>query len=157
MSDYLIVIDMQADYVADGKPYDKERLVAAINNKIASYPSHRVLYVLNRFLWEINKKPKEFADGLSVISNQTFEKRRASCFTNRSLKDVLEQGDAKSLEFIGVDGNYCVKASVLAAISEGYQVTVDLSCLGIINRKKFRKILMNWKRENIILKENHHS
>ena len=50
MEDYLLVVDMQSDYVAAGKAYDNEALTAAVNDKIASYPSDRVIYILNRFL-----------------------------------------------------------------------------------------------------------
>lgn len=37
VADYLLVIDMQSDYVAVGKAYHEE-LIAAVNDKIASYP-----------------------------------------------------------------------------------------------------------------------
>lgn len=49
MSDYLLVVDMQSDYVAAGKAYDNEALTAAVTDKIASYPSDRVIYILKRF------------------------------------------------------------------------------------------------------------
>ena len=48
MADYLLVVDMQSDYVSVGKAYHEE-LTAAVNDKIASYPSDRVIYILNRF------------------------------------------------------------------------------------------------------------
>ena len=48
MADYLLVVDMQSDYVAVGKAYHEE-LTAAVNDKIATYPSERVIYILNRF------------------------------------------------------------------------------------------------------------
>jgi len=55
---------------------------------------------------------------LLLVSSRIFEKRRASCFTNPDLKDFLEENGAKSIEFIGVDGKGCVKASVLSATKE---------------------------------------
>lgn len=48
VADYLLVIDMQSDYVAVGKAYHEE-LIVAVNDKIATYPSDRVIYILNRF------------------------------------------------------------------------------------------------------------
>ena len=117
MADYLLVVDMQSDYVAVGKAYHEE-LTAAVNDKIATYPSDRVIYILNRFFWERKDRKKKFATGLSLVSSRIFEKRRASCFTNPDLKDFLEENGAKSIEFIGVDGNGCVKASVLAVTKE---------------------------------------
>ena len=132
VADYLLVIDMQSDYVAVGKAYHEE-LIAAVNDKIASYPSDRVIYILNRFFWERKDRKKKFATGLLLVSSRIFEKRRASCFTNSDLKD-----------FIGVDGNGCVKASVLAAIKENYQVSVGLSAVGVANQRKFQKTLHKW-------------
>ena len=144
MADYLLVVDMQSDYVAAGKAYHEE-LIVAVNDKIASYPSDRVIYILNRCLWERKDRKKKFATGLQVVSSRIFEKRRASCFTNPDLKEFLEGNGAKSLEFIGVDGNGCVKASVLAAVKENYQVSIDLSAVGVANQKKFSKTLKQWQ------------
>ena len=80
-----------------------------------------------------------------LVSSRIFEKRRASCFNNPDLKDFLEENGAKSIEFIGVDGNGCVKASVLAATKENYQVSVDLSAVGVVNQKKFQNTLYKWR------------
>lgn len=66
MADYLLVIDMQSDYVATGKAYDSEALTAAVNDKIASYSRDHVIYIVNRFFWELTRKPKNFAIGLSL-------------------------------------------------------------------------------------------
>ena len=132
MADYLLVVDMQSDYVAVGKAYHEE-LTAAVNDKIATYPSERVIYILNRFFWERKDRKKKFTTGLLVVTSRIFEKRRASCFTNPDLKD-----------FLGVDGNGCVKASVLAATKENYQVSVDLSAVGVANQKKFQNTLYKW-------------
>ena len=63
-------------------------------------------------------RKKKFATGFLLVSSRIFEKRRASCFTNPYLKDFLEENGAKSIEFIGVDGKGCVKASVLSATKE---------------------------------------
>ena len=69
MADYLLVIDMQSDYVAAGKAYDSEALTAAVNDKIASYSRDHVIYIVNRFFWELTRKPKNFAIGLSLIES----------------------------------------------------------------------------------------
>ena len=69
----------------------------------------RNLYILNLsfFLGEKRLERREFATGLLLVPSRIFEKRRASCFTNLDLKDFLEGNGAKSIEFIGVDGNGC--------------------------------------------------
>ena len=86
-----------------------------------------------------------------VISSHIFEQRRASCLTNLDLKDFLEGNGTKSIEFIGVDGNGCVKASILAAVKENYQVSVDLSAVGVANQKKFKKTLHKWHSVGVIV------
>ena len=80
-----------------------------------------------------------------LVSSRIFEKRRTSCFTNPDLKDFLEENGAKNIEFIVVDGNGCVKASVLAATKENYQLSVDLFAVGVTNQKKFTKTLKQWQ------------
>ena len=90
-------------------------------------------------------RKKKFATGLLLVSSRIFEKRRTSCFTNPDLKDFLEENGAKNIEFIVVDGNGCVKASVLAATKENYQVSVDLFAVGVANQKKFTKTLKQWQ------------
>ncbi len=75
VADYLLVIDMQSDYVAVGKAYHEE-LIAAVNDKIASYPSDRVIYILNRFFWERKDRKKKFATGLLLVSSRISGFRR---------------------------------------------------------------------------------
>lgn len=77
VADYLLVVDMQSDYVAVGKAYHEE-LTAAVNDKIATYPSDRVIYIINRSFWERKDSKKKFATGLLLVSSRIFEKRRAS-------------------------------------------------------------------------------
>lgn len=156
MADYLLVIDMQTDYLDGRKSYDCSSLITAVNERIETYPSDRVIYVVNRFFWEFSQKPKELAEGVSLVSEQVFEKRRVSCFTNKALKHFLQEKGAKSLEFCGLDGNGCVNGSIKSAIEEGYQVTVDLSAIGVTNVKAFQKTLKNWENHRVIVKEKHH-
>lgn len=151
MADYLLVIDMQTDYVGEKKGYPAS-LLTAVNTKISAYPKDHVVYVVNRFFWELNSKPKTLAQGLSVVSDHIFEKRRASCLTSPALQDFLENCRVQSLEVIGVDGNGCVKASVLALAQKGYQVTADLKGIGVLHQKRFEKTLAQWQSAGIATK-----
>lgn len=112
--------------------------------------------MVNRFFWEFSQKPKQLAEGVSLVSEQVFEKRRGSCFTNKTLKGFLQEKGANSLEIIGLDGNACVNSSIQSAIKEGYQVTVNLSAIGVNNAKAFHKTLESWKNHHVIVKEKHH-
>lgn len=140
----LLVIDMQEDYVGDSRnirlyPYNAKELIYAINKKISEYTNESVIYIVNRFFWESGRKPKSLVDGLSVISNNVFEKRRASCFSNKQLLEYLQEINAIELELVGVDGNYCVGASAIDGISKKYKILFNESLIGIGNYRKFKK------------------
>lgn len=140
----LLVIDVQEDYVGDSRnikmyPYKAKKLIHCINDKILEYPNESVIYIVNRFFWEIGRKPKELVDGLFVISNNVFEKRKASCFSNKKLLEYLEKIKASELELVGVDGNYCVGASAIDGISNQYKILFNESLIGIGNYSKFKK------------------
>lgn len=85
-------------------------------------------------------------------SNQVFEKNRASCFTNPELLKFLRAHQARSLEFIGVDGNYCVKHSVLASAKLGFQTTADLSAIGLAKQKLFARTKKKWEKAEVRLR-----
>lgn len=141
MADVLVVIDMQPDYIGLGKKHAISPLVENVNKKIKSYPNDRVIYILNRFFWDRYKSPKLFLEELNVVSEHMFEKRRPSCFSNLSLVEFLVDRGVTSLELIGVDGNGCIKASALSAARLGYDVELDLECIGVENYRRFRKTL----------------
>jgi nicotinamidase-related amidase len=140
----LLVIDMQEDYVGDSRnvkmyPYKAKELIHSINDKILEYPNELVIYIVNRFFWEIGRKPKKLVDGLSVISNNVFEKRKASCFSNKNLLQYLQNVGASELELVGVDGNCCVGASAIDGINNQYKILFNESLVGIGNYNKFTK------------------
>lgn len=140
----LLVIDMQEDYVGNSRnvkmyPYNVKELIQSINNKILEYSNESVIYIVNRFFWEIGRKPKKLVDGLSVISNNVFEKRKASCFSNKKLLEYLQKINVSELELVGVDGNYCVGASAIDGVTNQYKILFNESLIGIGNYKKFKK------------------
>jgi nicotinamidase-related amidase len=140
----LLVIDMQEDYVGDSRnvkmyPYKAKELIYSINDKILEYSNETVIYIVNRFFWEIGRKPKKLVDGLSVISNNVFEKRKASCFSNKKLLEYFQKINASELELVGVDGNYCVGASAIDGITNQYKILFNESLVGIGNYNKFKK------------------
>ncbi|URZ07064.1 cysteine hydrolase family protein [Clostridium felsineum] len=140
----LLVIDMQEEYVGASRnkkmyPYKAKELIQAINAKVLEYPSESVIYIVNRFFWEISRKPKKLVSGLSVVSNNVFEKRRASCFSNKELLNYLQKINATELELVGVDGNYCVGASSIDGINNQYKVLFNEALIGVGNYEKFKK------------------
>ena len=140
----LLVIDMQEDYVGNSRntrmyPYNAKELINSINEKISKYPNESVIYIVNRFFWELGRKPKRLVDGLSVISDNVFEKRKASCFSNKKLLEYLQKINASEFELVGVDGNYCVGASAIHGVTNQYKILFNESLVGIGNYNKFKK------------------
>jgi nicotinamidase-related amidase len=151
----LLVIDMQEDYVGDSRnvkiyPYKAKELIDSINEKILEYPNESVIYIVNRFFWEIGRKPKRLVDGLSVISHNVFEKRKASCFSDKQLLEYLQKINASELELVGVDGNYCVGASAIDGITKQYKILFNESLIGIGNYGKFKKMKKKLKKIGVI-------
>ncbi|MDF7672980.1 isochorismatase family protein [Lactobacillus sp. ESL0701] len=146
MQNYLIVIDMQTDYIGKEKKFADPKLISEINKRIALYPADHVIYIVNRFLWESSYHVKKLAENLDVVSSLIFEKRHSSCLTNKNLQTFLEDKNAYNLEFVGVDGNYCVNASIIASIKNGYSVSVKLNCIGAKKAKKFERTIQKWQK-----------
>lgn len=142
---YLLVIDMQEDYVGTKRnkklyPYDTEKLIYTINKRINEYPAESVIYITNKFFWEFGKEQKELVKGLKIVSNNFFEKRNKSAFSNDKLLEYLKEMNVKSLELIGVDGNYCVGYTALDGIRKGFHIICNESCIGVRDVEKFRNM-----------------
>lgn len=151
---YLLVIDMQEDYLGETRnfkkyPYNKKELITNINARIAEYPSEAVIYVTNKFFWEFGKNQKKLVDGLSIVSNSIFEKKRTSCFSNKSLLEYLLKINATELELVGVDGNYCVGISSLEGRNNQFIIYFNQTCIGIGNKKKFLKTKLKLEKAGV--------
>lgn len=144
---YLLVIDMQEDYIGTKRnkklyPYDTEKLIDTINKRINEYPSESVIYITNKFLWEFSKEQKELVKELNIVSNNFFEKKKKSAFSNDKLLEYLQKMNVKSLELVGVDGNYCVGYTALDGIRKGFHIICNESCIGVRDIEKFKKMKM---------------
>lgn len=118
----LLVVDVQTD-VMRGR--DTDGLIEACNDVIGRYAPENVVYVVNRMPWEPASRRKELGEGLSMVSDLLFGKRRGSAFSNPGLARALDDMGADEVEVIGIDGNHCIKATALAALRRGLAVTVN--------------------------------
>lgn len=148
---FLLIIDMQEDYTGENRnrkrfPYDIEPLIDNVNNRINSYSREHIVYIKNQFFWEPPKREKSLSKGMNVVSNQIFTKRNNNSFKNIEFANFLREKNVTELEIIGIDGNYCVKATAIAASKAGYKVFLNENCIGIADTKKFRKSKMKMKR-----------
>lgn len=148
---FLLIIDMQEDYTGENRnrkrfPYDIDPLIDNVNNRIDSYSREHIVYIKNQFFWESPKREKSLSKGMNVVSDQIFTKRNNNSFKNIEFANFLREKNVTELEIIGIDGNYCVKATAIAASKAGYEVFLNENCIGIADTKKFRKSKMKIKR-----------
>lgn len=148
---FLLIIDMQEDYTGEKRnrkrfPYDIETLIDNVNHRIDSYSKEHIVYIKNQFFWEPQKREKSLSKGMNIVSNQIFTKRNNNSFKNIEFANLLREKNVTELEIIGIDGNYCVKATAIAASKAGYEVFLNENCIGIADTKKYRKSKMKMKR-----------
>lgn len=149
-----MIIDIQEDYTGEKRnkkmfPYDIESLIDNINHKIDSYSKECVVYIKNQFFWESKKREKLLSKEMNVVSNQIFTKRNTNSFKNIDFAKFLKKNNVTELEIIGIDGNYCVKKTAIAASKFGYGVFLNEKCIGIADTKKYEKSKTKMKRMGI--------
>ena len=64
---------------------------------------------------------------------------RADAFSSKELVSYLNSQNITEIEIIGGDGNSCINASAKGAIKKGYAVSINLSCIGVVNPLRFEK------------------
>lgn len=151
---YLLIIDMQEDYIGEKRnkkkfPYDVKTLIDNVNHKINSYSKEYIVYIKNQFLWESKKSEKLLSKEMNVVSNQIFTKRNINTFKNIKFANFLKEKNVTELEIIGIDGNYCVKATAIAASKLVYEVFLNENCIGIADTKKYEKSKTEMERMGI--------
>ncbi|WP_066683761.1 cysteine hydrolase family protein [Christensenella intestinihominis] len=152
--DCLLVIDMQEDYVGAGRnkkryPYNAAELIENVNKRICEYSPEAIVYVTNRFFWENTNTSKKLAETLSVHSGNIYEKRKASCFSNKALLAYLESVKAERLELVGVDGNHCIAGSALDGVKKGFTILCNESCVGTADTGRYKRIKEKLKKKNV--------
>lgn len=151
---FLLIIDMQGDYTGEKRnkkifPYDIENLIDNINHRIDSYSKECVVYIKNQFFWEPKKREKLLSKEMNVVSNQIFTKRNTNAFKNIKFANFLKEKNVTELEIIGIDGNYCVKKTAIAALKIGYEVFLNENCIGIADTKKYEKSKTKMKKMGV--------
>lgn len=151
---FLLIIDMQEDYTGEKRNkkrflYDVEKLLGNVNHKIDLYSNLNIVYIKNQFFFESKDSEKKLSKGMKVVSNQIYIKRNRNAFKNKEFANFLKKKNVTELEIIGIDGNYCVKATAIAALKLGYEVFLDEKCIGIANTKKYKKSRIKMKNKGI--------
>lgn len=132
----LLVVDVQEDVM---KSRDTEGLIGVCNDIITGYAPEQVIYIAN--LRPFAKEPtgNPMASGLAIVSENLFYKKRPDAFSNRLLIERLRKLDMDELEIIGIDGNWCIKATALGALRNGLKASVNTSAVVSKNPSVFTK------------------
>lgn len=131
----LLVVDIQPDTVATR---NIGNLIETANNIIGTFDPARVFYIEN--LKPFAKQPEEaqFADGLKIVSDNVYFKRRSDAFSNPKLLESLQALRVDEVDIIGIDGNWCIKGTALGALKSGLKVNVVTSAVVSKNEDAFK-------------------
>ncbi len=101
------------------------------------------------FIKNICKDNDEIVQELQIENCKIFSKDRSSCFSNDEFVNYLSNSKIDELEIVGIDGNCCVKTTALEAVKHNFKVVLDLFCVCVINKERFKKTLEMFKKSNI--------
>lgn len=130
----LLVVDVQPETM---KGRDTDDLVGACNEIIGRYPDKRVFYIANLRPLAPEPTGNPFAEGLNIVSGLVFFKRRSDAFSNPVLAPALAARGVEAVEVIGIDGNFCVKATAMGALRSGLAVAVNRRAVASKNPERF--------------------
>jgi len=157
----LLIVDLQEDFTnATGKnAYDPdlvEKRIAAINDLVETanangYPVISIrqtfrgwyMNLLMKLLNEGRGSPKSEGLDLDARINGDIDhdivKARADGFSEPELDRVLDQQKVGKLIIVGLDGDYCVNATMQAALNRGYEVSFSDATTLALNPDNWKK------------------
>lgn len=132
----LLVVDIQPDTVRTRKA---EPQIGVWNKVIGSFAPEQVAYIANLGPFARVPQNNPFAEGLDVVSENVFYKRAPNAFTNSALSEWLNDICADQVRIVGIDGNWCIKATALGALKHGFRVTVIEDAVASANIQRFKE------------------
>ena len=140
----LVVIDLQNDITKNYK-----KIIAQVNNAIdrAAESNMHIVYIKHYNLSEKTRtfkpdtKGAEFVPELNVVSENIFEKFKASALTNEAFIDFIRRNDIGEFYIVGADATACVKSTCYNLVKSGYKVHVISDCVTSYDLKKLDEML----------------
>ena len=158
MNKALLVVDMQNICVGKNSAavfkYDKDTLLDKVNMHIKDYET--VVYIKNIMKRNLinhfapfkayeGTVETELAEGLSVVSDNIFNKYQGDAFSNTELVQWIQKNDIKEIGIVGVDGGGCVALTAMGAIKNNLDVVLYEDAIGTIFVKKKNKYFKKLK------------
>ena len=140
----LVVIDLQNDITKNYK-----RIIGQVNKAIewAVTNDMHVIYIRHYNLSEKTRtfkpdtKGSELVSELKVVSENVFEKSKASALTSKAFAGFIEKNDIDEFYITGTDATACVKSTSYNLVKAGYKVHVISDCVTSYDLKKMDEML----------------
>lgn len=135
----LVVIDLQNDITKNYK-----RIIGQVNKAIdwAVMGDMHIIYIRHYNLSEKTRtfkpdtKGSELVPELKVVSENVFEKSKASALTSEAFAGFIEKNDIEEFFITGADATGCVKSTSYNLAKAGYNVHVISDCVTSYDLKK---------------------
>ena len=140
----LVVIDLQNDITKNYK-----RIIGQVNKAIewAVTNDMHVIYIRHYNLSEKTRtfkpdtKGSELVPELKVVSENIFEKSKASALTSEAFAGFIEENGIEEFYITGADATGCVKSTSYNLAKAGYKVCVISDCVTSYDLKKMDEML----------------
>ena len=135
----LVVIDLQNDITKNYK-----KIIGQVNAAIdwAVVNEMHVIYIKHYNLSEKTRtfkpdtKGSELVPELKVVSENVFEKSKASALTSEAFAGFIEENGIEEFYITGADATACVKSTSYNLVKAGYKVHVISDCVTSYDLKK---------------------
>ncbi|SEA60242.1 Nicotinamidase-related amidase [Oribacterium sp. KHPX15] len=135
----LVVIDLQNDITKNYK-----KIIGQVNKAIdwAVTGDMHVIYIRHYNLSEKTRtfkpdtKGSELVPELKVVSENIFEKSKASALTSEAFAGFIEENGIEEFYITGADATGCVKSTSYNLAKAGYKVCVISDCVTSYDLKK---------------------
>ncbi|MBQ6438835.1 MAG: cysteine hydrolase [Mogibacterium sp.] len=135
----LIVIDLQNDITKNYK-----KIIGQVNEAIdwAAANEMHIIYIKH---YNLSEKTRTFKPGtkgaelvpeLNVVTDNVFEKSKASALTSEAFAGFIEKNDIEEFYITGADAKACVKSTSYNLARTGYKVHVISDCVTSYDLKK---------------------
>lgn len=94
----------------------------------------------------------EIAAPFAGLADQTLVKRVQDAFETKELDEILKQLNVGTLRIVGLDTNYCVAKTALAARQRGYEVEIVKRGVLSADPKRAEKTLAMLRDKHVILR-----
>ena len=140
----LVVIDLQNDITKNYK-----KIIGQVNAAIdwAVTNDMHVIYIRHYNLSEKTRtfkpdtKGSELVPELKVVSENVFEKSKASALTSEVFSSFIENNYIDEFYITGADATACVKSTSYNLVKAGYKVHVISDCVTSYDLKKMDEML----------------